>query len=128
VKTARGDTVYQEVVEAVPTPKIRTYFENHWEDPANPAGAPRAANVGEWFNMVGRLTDEYANPMAKRTVALHVKQPDGLEFDYHGNVCDDNGVVRRGVHLTQVGVWEAYYWFGGDEKYEGCEAEAEVVQ
>lgn len=104
--------------------KIKTYFENHWEAPVGePIGAPRAAVVGEWFQMLGRLTDENGNPMAKRTVALHVKQPDGLEFDYHGNVCDDNGVVRRSVHLTMAGVWEAYYWFGGDEKYEGCEEE-----
>lgn len=108
---ARGITVSQEAVTA---PKIQTFIENHWEAPEDPCP------VDLWADMLGRLTDVYGNPLAKRTVALHVIQPDGQEFDYHGVVTDDNGVMRRGVHMIQVGIWQAWYWFGGDEQYEGC--------
>lgn len=108
-----GTFVYQGVR------KILSYIENHWEGP-DPTAPPGPLPTSTTAYMLGRLTDEFVNPMAKRTVALHIIEPDGVEYDIHGIVCDDDGVMRQEVPLTKQGVWRAYYWFGGDETYEGC--------
>lgn len=110
----RGEIVFQEVIAMA---KILTFIENHWEDPQNRG---RPAYPGETFEMLGRLTDEYGNPMAKRSVALHIRTPSGAESDIHNIICNDNGVMRKPVVMAEIGVYEAFYWFGGDDQYEGC--------
>lgn len=110
---ARGDTVLQAVD---PPRKILTYIENHWEAPNN--------RVGQSGEMLGRLTDEAGRPLTQRAVALHLVEPDGVAYDVHGIITDMNGVMRHTVNFTKAGFWEAYYWFGGDATYEGCEEEA----
>ena len=110
---ARGITTTQ---EAVTRRKIQTFIENHWEAPTTPS------LQGDVATMFGRLTDEYGNPLswAGLTVALHIIEPDGVEYDIHGIPTDSNGVMQHNIVMAKVGIWQAWYWYGGDVNYEGC--------
>ena len=126
---ATGDTVTQGVVAPR---KILTVIENDWMPPDGtgrhwpPPNPPRDAQLDEWFAVMGRLTDEYGNPVKGRGCALDVIDPDGIKNTYHPDgahpqmTTDSEGRLRRTVHLNKVGTWSAYWWFGGDSEYEGC--------